>query len=143
MFRIQNWKQALGIMALGSVFTIIGMLLSPVTAQRNKFDTIQCRRLEVVDARGNLMVILTIDDDGGAVVAYGKDDKSLVTLDINEHGGIIGVAGKDGKSQAGLRINEHGGIVAVNGRGNCVAGMGITERGDGVVTTLDKNGIRQ
>ena len=130
MFRIQNWKQAFGLMALGSMFTILGMLLSSVAAQRDKFDTIQCRRIEVVNARDNPMVILTIDDDGGAVVAYGKDDKSLVTLDINEHGGIIGVAGKDGKLKALLGVKEHDGIVHVGGKdGELMAVLGIDEHG--------------
>jgi len=49
----------------------------------------------------------------------------------------------DGETRLILSTDEHGGIVAVNGKGNRVAGMGITERGDGVVTTLDKNGYQQ
>ena len=35
---------------IGSLLT--ALLVSPVTAQRDKFDTLQCSKLEVVDANG-------------------------------------------------------------------------------------------
>ncbi len=116
MFRIQNWQQKLSYMAVGSVFTIIGMLfaiglLSSVTAQRDKFGKIECTKLRVVDAEGNKQVILTFDEHGGYVAAYGKDGKSKAGLYNSEYGGLVGAYGKDGKSQAGLGIHEHGGGV--------------------------------
>lgn len=47
MFDTGNWKQKLGFMVFGSMFTIIGVLfagwlLPYATAQRDTFDTIQC-----------------------------------------------------------------------------------------------------
>ena len=47
MFSTTTWKQKLGLMALGSVFTIIGMLLSPITAQQDKFGDVECENLKV------------------------------------------------------------------------------------------------
>ena len=41
---------------IGSLLT--ALLVSPVTAQKDKFDTIQCRRLEVVDADGKVEVAI-------------------------------------------------------------------------------------
>ena len=77
--------------------------------QSDKFDTIQCHRLEVVDADGKPGVILTVDDDGGRVEVLGKDGKVKAGLGVTEHGdGLVGVRGKDGKSKAALGVNEHG-----------------------------------
>ncbi|MDE0184019.1 MAG: hypothetical protein OXP71_01030 [Candidatus Poribacteria bacterium] len=120
MFRIQNWKRALGLIALGSVFTIIGMSLSPVTAQRDKFGDIECTRLTVVDATGKIRVAIGIIDSDGYVKVNGKDGKS-----------------------ATLSISEHGGRVQISGKGEGAAVMSINEYGNGALSTWDKNGYRQ
>ncbi len=57
MFSGKDLKVKLVYMGFGGMIAIIGMLfaigmLSSVTAQNDKFDTIQCSRLEVVDADG-------------------------------------------------------------------------------------------
>ena len=57
MLNVGNWKQKAGLMALGSVFTIIGMqftigLLPSVTAQRDTFGDIECTSLTVVNGKG-------------------------------------------------------------------------------------------
>ena len=88
---------------IGSLLT--ALLVSPVTAQRNKFDTIQCSRLEVVDANGDAKVIIDVS---------GVDGKSSSLLGIYEHGGVVNVIGKDEKSQAWVSITEHGGIKRPN-----------------------------
>ena len=63
MFRIQNWKVKLDYAGLGCQFGSLcvkmGMLASPVTAQRDKFGEIECTKLTVVD--------------GGMVSILGKD----------------------------------------------------------------------
>ncbi len=144
MFRIQNWKQALCLMALGSVFTIVGMLfavgmLSPVTAQNDKFDTIQCSRLEVVDADGITRVILTTGESGGWGAAFGKDGKSRVGRAIGEYGGRVDAFGKDGKV-ALLSTDEHGGVVGTfdkDGKLGVVLSIGENGGHGGI---MDKNG---
>ena len=163
MFRIQNWQQKLSYMAVGSVFTIIGMLfaiglLSSVTAQRDKFGEIECTKLRVVDAEGQASVILStnpldgIRDEnimvhvignkygGSSVTAYGRDRKSEVLLDIDGYGGRVAVFGKDEGSGATLSIDQHGGVVSAFGNGKGVAAIGINECGDGMANTWDKNG---
>ena len=55
MFNTGSWKQKAGLMALGSVFTIIGMLfaigmLPSVTAQRDKFGDIECTQVTLIDS---------------------------------------------------------------------------------------------
>lgn len=51
---------------IGSV--LAALVVSSGTAQRDKIDTIQCRRLEVVDVDGNAKVLLSTNERGGAVV---------------------------------------------------------------------------
>ena len=54
---------------IGSLLT--ALLVSPVTAQRDNFDTIQCSRLEVVDAEGRLKVVLDGNGHSGYVATFG------------------------------------------------------------------------
>ena len=110
---------------VGSIIT--ALVVSSGTAQNDKFDTIQCRRLEVVDANCNARVILSThpwdgllddnvrvrvigDERGGRVDAY-KDGKLAAELDAGERGGTVAAFGKDGESKAALGIDEDGGAV--------------------------------
>ena len=80
MFNSQHWQIKLVYATFGlSMCTIIGMLLSPVTAQK-AMETIQCSRLEVVDAEGTVRVTITTDEQGGVVTAYGKNGHSEASL---------------------------------------------------------------
>ena len=150
---------------IGSVLT--ALLVSPVTAQRDKFDTIQCRRLEVVDSDDKVGVeigtsseaggyVITNGSGGGTTVALGGTIETdygrvfifdnriglVAWLGANEHGGFVRVNGKDGKS-ANLNVTEHGGRVVVHGKGEGQAIIGINEYGNGAMSTWDKNGYRQ
>lgn len=103
----------------GAVMAIIGMLfgigmLSPVTAQRDKFGDIQCISFRVVDADGTVGIVLGIDRHGGVVGVRDKDGKSAARLDIGEHGGVVSKHGKDGESGVDLSIDDHGGRVLVS-----------------------------
>ena len=122
---------------------IVALFTSPVTAQRDKFDTIQCRKLEVVNADGRMRVVLDVHEDGGGVYAFGKDMKSVAALSTDEYGGTVKVYGKDGEPKAGLSIRKHGGRVSVQGKGDGMAVMAINEYGNGAMSTWDKNGYRQ
>lgn len=67
-------------MGFGGMVAIIVMLFaigmqSPVAAK--KFDTIQCSRSDIVDADGNVGMVLGINDHGGRVDVYEKDGKRM------------------------------------------------------------------
>ena len=133
MFRIQNWKQALGLMALGSVFTIIGMLLSPVTVHRDKFGVIECTQLKVVDGKGKSTVILGTFLGSGFATAYSYG-QPLASL------GAIG----DGLPGDQLTINNSDGeeLVRIGPSQNSVLNAGqitIHENGVPDAITLDLN----
>ncbi len=165
MFSREHWQIKLAYAGFGALLLFMGMLLSPVTAQRDRFGEIECSKLRVVDADGNTRVVLTTDEHGGVVFAYGKDRKSVAGLRITEHGGSVDALGKDGQSRAALAVTEHGGSVSafgkdgksgallsitehcghvqVEGKGKGMAVMSINEYGNGGVSTWDKNGYRQ
>ena len=140
MFSREHWQIKFAYAGFGALLLFIGMLLSPVTAQRDRFDEIECTKLTVVDKDGKMRVRLTTTEHGGFVSAIGKDGKSAAALSITEHGGRVSAIGKDGKPAALLDINEHGGLVYVKGKGDGAALMAINEYGTGVVFTRDKNG---
>ena len=144
-----NTKQKLGYMVVGGALVVVGMavavlLVSPVTAQNDKFDTIQCSRLVVVDADGVVGIVLSMGGYGGRVDVLGKDDISKVVLDITEQGGTIALRDKDGKLGVSLFNGEYGGRVHVYGKqSNGAALMHIKEYGGGEVSTWDKNGYKK
>ena len=171
MFGNQNWKVKVAYAGFGCLFgslcTIMGMLASPVTAQRDKFGNIECTSLRIVDGDGETKVALgvgerggfvgvfdkdgeewkaalRVGEHGGFVSARGNDGLSGAALSGYEHGGFVVVAGKDGVRNAQLSVNERGGAVRVYGKdGNPKVGLGVTEHGNGSVNTWDKDGNRQ
>ena len=110
MFSSQHWQLKLAYAGFGSLFTIIGMLLSPVTAQK-AFETIKCSKLEVLDAEGTARVTIFTDDQGGVVTAYGKEGHSEASLRAEEDGGRVAVVGKDGQTRAFLFTDPHTGRI--------------------------------
>ena len=88
MFSREHWQIKLVYASFGALLLFIGMLLSPVTAQRDKFGEIECRSLTVVDADGKGRVIISSGEHGGRVSTYDKDGQSGVSLVVTEHGGM-------------------------------------------------------
>lgn len=168
MFTFQNWKVKLAYAGFGCLFgslcTIMGMLASPVTAQRDKFGEIECTKLTVLGFDGTLGLVLGVGEHGGIVNTYSNDGKSGVRISIDEYGGVVGVISNK-KTKVSLHADEHrgsvnvydkgmryGGILSVDkyggffmldGKGEGKVAIGINEYGNGVVSTWDKNGYRQ
>ena len=143
MFQIQHWKAKLAYAGFGCLFgsfcTIIGMLASPVTAQRDKFGEIECTKLTVVNERGNATIELgthelpETGEDRAHVYVYGKDGEprlglvvieEIATVFVNGDGGLASVTATDGVAfvrtagkgtidGAVISGNEHGGRVRV------------------------------
>ena len=154
---------------IGSLLT--ALLVSPVTAGRDKFGEIECTKLTVVDAEGVSRIMLTVDTRdlvanlkksgvilfahdilGAGITACGKDGERQADLRsewgsfqeaIGEHGGRVVVWGKDGEVMVELRSDEQGGVIDVRGKGRGAVNIDIDEHGNGAVSILDKNGDRQ
>ena len=110
------------------------------------------------DGKGSAYV--TVDEDGGVVRVEGKEDRMgsakmavgenggrrkwrSVKMAVGKNGGFVGVGGNAGGG-AEMITDEHGGHVSVYGKGSgeARAAMGVTEYGNGAVSTWDKNGYR-
>ena len=145
MFSFQNWQQKLAFAGFACLFTIIGMLLSPVTAQRDKFGDIECTSLKVVGADGFSRVSIGAGSLGGYVVVYDDDisGASKAELNISPRGGYIKANGKDGVSTVVIDFNAHGGILLAHGKGKGKVAIEINENGNGAVSTWDNNGNQQ
>ena len=136
---------------IGSLLT--ALVVSPVTAQKDKFGEIECTKLTVVDADGKERVILSTNSFdilsvsngvsivgsasfGGYIGVCGKNRKRMVELSIGDRGGRVGVLGKEGRSEAWLGIGEHGGRFNAYGKdGDMKASLSINELGGDVVVS--------
>ena len=62
-----NTREKFRYMAFGGALVFLGMvgaMMSPLTAEKDKFGEIECRRLTVVDADGKMGVLLTTTEHG-------------------------------------------------------------------------------
>ena len=138
MFCLENCKVKLAYAGFASffacLFVIIGMVMSDVTAQRNKFDKIECMRLEVVNAKGDERVSLGQTESGERGIwvyeeierkrswfgGKGKGNQHLVTLQNSEHGGVIFVR----ENFVDKNRTHHTGVLSVSEFGGRVDGRG-------------------
>ena len=160
-------KTKLGYMVLGAVLGIggmlVGMSLSPVTAQVDKFGVITCTGLNVVDADEKLMVKLGANELGGVVAVInsktGKADARMIAdecggsvsvyndktgeagahMFIDEEGGRVSALSKDLKSEVTLLPSQSGGFVTILRNREPRAIMGVDEEGATVIV-VDKDG---
>lgn len=123
---------------LGVTILLVGMAVSPTTAQKDAFGEITCTELTVLGQDGKKRVRLR-DFLGGAVEVWDEDEKISAT--IYAAFPDVSVYGKDAKGNASLGIDEHGGVINVcNNEGRKQATMDINKYGAGVVSTWDKHG---
>lgn len=102
---------------VGSI--ISGLVVSSVTAHRDKFGEIECSKLTVIDADGESRVILSTDvwdvrsvkagvaisgdkKLGGQIHVRGSDGKRGVRLWSAGGSGIVDISGSDGLNTASL-----------------------------------------
>lgn len=138
-------KQKAGLMALGSFFTIIGMLLAPISAQKDKFGEIECDRLKVnEDLRINGDTyhrgVVHLLETGMLIHGGTRYGTTYIT-----HPGIVpAITIRDAKAEVNVDIghDEHGGYVIASGKTKGFAAMGIDKYGNRVVNTWNKNEIR-
>lgn len=135
---------------LGVTILLIGMAVSPTTAQRDAFGEITCTGLRVLNQNGTSAVKLTSSERGGVVSVWGKDGKKDAMMGGMEPGGPF--TGLRGEYVAVVVFDNEGAPVALMGSGGGagaidilnkdrmpVAGMSSDE-GGGVVSVSGKDG---
>ena len=91
-----NFKQKLGYMFIGCLFTITGYILASLGggdtthAQKDEqvLDKIVCKRLEVVNEEGTTVAAIFTTEYGGTIKAYNKTGRLGAGIYIYEDGGI-------------------------------------------------------
>lgn len=144
---------------------IIGLCISPLTAQRDIFGEITCTGQRVVDSEGNQRVSLMASPEGGLVAVcdsngnpgtmlvgfegggkifvMGQGREEHVTIGVDENGGQIVVHHKDGKSRVTMWSAKDGGQLVVYGKDGKPRGdIGVNAYGNGEISTWRKNGNR-
>ena len=162
-----NKRERLKYMVIGVVLSVavllIGMAVSPLTAQRDRFGDVTCTSLTVVDKDGKSVVRIFPGSEGGDVFIYAKEEELRVTMAAKKAGGGVLVFDKRGypvtrmvvnelgneislsseNGSAYMKIGEYGGRVGVLGKGKGEAAMAVNEYGNGGISTWDKHGYRQ
>ena len=98
---------------LGVTILLIGMAVSPITAQRGTIGEITCTGLTVVDRGGNKRVRLEIDKNDGVIGTWNRHGKIVALMGGREHGGVIGIRNKDGEYIARMFSNDGIGTIQV------------------------------
>ncbi|MDE0298714.1 MAG: hypothetical protein OXN17_08790 [Candidatus Poribacteria bacterium] len=111
-------KERFFYMVCGAVFGVtillIGMAVSPTTAQRDTFGEIICTGLTVVDREGNKRVRLEIDKNDGVIGTWNRHGKIVALMGGREHGGVIGIRNRDGEYIARMFSNNGIGTIQVS-----------------------------
>ena len=161
-----NFKQKLGYMLIGCLFTIAGYIIASLGgdtthAQQNEqvIDKIVCRELEVVNKDGKRVVAIgqlwKAAAYGGVVEVYDRKGKRHVQIVAAEGSGSMTVYSENRKEVATIRADSNGGGMSImdedgfvfvsggkvsigNDAGKKVVGMGVSETG-GAVTVRNKD----
>ena len=100
---------------IGSLLT--AMLISPVTADREKFGEIGCTSLKVVDAEGSTLALVSGGDRGGLVQVFDTESQAVVHLHVEAVGTVecrqLEVVDGDGKRRVSVSDGFFGGLVNV------------------------------
>ena len=161
-----NFKQKLGYMVIGCLFTIAGYIIASLGgathAQKDEqvLDKIVCKRLEVVNKEGEPVGVIVADEntggivigvrprtgvgiDGGRLFVRNTERQEVVVMAATEDGnGVIGVYNAVGQEVADINATEDGGLIVIrNAAGEDAVGIGANKDGDGVIKSY-KGGWR-
>ena len=152
-------------LCLGAFITlggyIFGTLKGNVEAQSElesrEFKEVRCQKLEVVDSKGNVIVVLkeNAGDEGGLVTVTGKDRKSelqlsggsvklqkglspgVVKLSVDDDGGHVFIGSIYRKTGISLLTDDEGSHVLINGKHKSGAVMlSATDSGNGGIVVV-------
>lgn len=131
---------------VGSVLALVGVVSIFTTVSRQPEssgrveEVITCRKLNVVNAKGNLVACLYAGEYGGIVRVNDEVERSVAGIGAVEQGGKVGILDETGQDVAVLCDGENGGNLFIWDKvGNPAVGLNVTNHG-GVVSVTDKTG---
>ena len=90
---------------------------------------------------GNRLAEILATETGGLVGVMSADNEGFALMTAGATGGVVNVSGKDRQGNALMLVDEAGGLISVKSKtGKGIAQMGISETGDGSISTADGNG---
>ena len=125
---------------VGGVLVLLGGIFFPqsssVDAQNTDgvFDTIVCRRLEVIGTNGKPSVLLVTDEQGGDLIIYNNAGEVVGIFGNNPNGGMLGISNNVGENVGLLGTNDTGdGALGIsNSTGKLMVEIGTDANGGGV-----------
>ena len=150
-----NFKQKLGYMFVGYLFTIAGYILASLDggatyAQQNEqvIDKIVCRELEVVNKDGKPVVHIKAAANGGLVNIYNNKEKRIANMGAERHmqgDGMVGVWNKKGDPVGTLYANLDGnGVIDLRNKDRdiiAILGASVT-KGKVILELFNKEKLR-
>lgn len=141
-----NFKQKLAYMAIGCVFTLAGYFLATLGAggynlqtafgqdnTKQVIDEITCRKLKIVNDRGNTVVSLEPGINGGSLDIYNDAGRSIVDMGaLFDGNGRLLISAKDGTPTSRMFADNAGGSISI---------LKIIDERVKEVATLNGNGI--
>ena len=121
-----NFKQKLGYMLIGCLFTIAGYILASLGgdtthAQQNEqvIDKIVCRELEILDKKGTKRIRLSLgnNEDTAYVTLYDKDGFINAMFYSSDHGADLTLGSH---SQVHLSIDKHSSGLSLRSDANTI-----------------------
>ncbi len=143
-----NFKQKLGYMLIGCLFTIAGYIIASLDggtthAQQKEqvIDKIVCRELEVVNKAEKSVVHIKAAANGGLVNIYNNKEKRIANIGAEWHmqgDGMVGVWNKKGDPVGTLYANIDGnGVIDLRNKdGHIIAILGASVTKDKVILEL-------
>ena len=146
-----NFKQKLGYMCIGCLFTIAGYILASLGggdtthAQQKEqvIDKIVCRELEVVNKKGKRIIYMgDFVKDGGWMQIYNGEGYPIVTINPDLGSGRVSVRNKKGKTLVDIKdfyplTGSGGSIELYNKHG--LSDVQIVSQGSGGVVSVLQN----
>ena len=119
---------------------LCGMLSLAATDDNRVHDVLKARRLEVVNAAGDLVVVMTSDEAGGVLGINNNAGQLMAIMTSDKDGGKLVINNNAGQPMAGMGSDEAGGRLLVwNNAGQPMVGMVSGEDG-GSLSVLNNAG---
>lgn len=140
-----NLTQRLAHIALGGVLVTIGMIMSPLTAQNDKFREIECTSLTVVNPdTGKSIIELAFNGLGGEINISDLTGNRQLSLFGTGILNALNIYGHSGEPVVAALSDGSGGLITVandvgSAAGKAAAGIAASKTGNGGILELYDN----
>ncbi|HOB99933.1 MAG TPA: hypothetical protein PKM43_14475 [Verrucomicrobiota bacterium] len=131
-----------GISVAGSI-ALVAVLSCAPKAMAPPGEVLKVNRLEVMNGRGEAVVVISADDSGrGKIVTSLANGQQLVQIASTDEGGTVAVCGQQGKIRAAMGVTkrDEGTVFNFDGNGHRLLAFGTAGTGEGALLSFTRNG---